>query len=74
MIRWIEAGEKKVDWRCGSIFLDNLYSLTLGFWERHCNARHYSQPQYRVLGVFAMPIISVIMLQAFSAKRTLPLF
>ena len=80
MIRWIEAGEKE-GWIGANVWryfpLDNLYALTLGFCAGAALATLViiRNPKYRVLGVFAMPIISVIMLQAFflgGEIRTLP--
>lgn len=80
MIRWIEAGEKE-GWIGGKVWryfpLDNLYSLTLGFCAGATLATLViiRNPKYRVLGGLAMPIISVIMLQAFffgGEIRTLP--
>ncbi|HRH43362.1 MAG TPA: cytochrome c biogenesis protein CcsA [Pyrinomonadaceae bacterium] len=80
MIRWIEAGEKE-GWIKGRIWryfpLDNLYSLTLGFCAGAALATLFiiRNQKYRILGVISMPIISVIMLQAFffgGEIRTLP--
>jgi cytochrome c-type biogenesis protein CcsB len=80
MIRWIEAGEKE-GWIGGKVWryfpLDNLYSLTIGFCAGGALATLViiRNPKYRVLGALAMPIISVIMLQAFffgGEIRTLP--
>lgn len=80
MVRWIEAGERE-GWLGGKVWryfpLDNLYSLTLGFCAGAALATLIiiRSPKYRILGAFALPVISVIMLQAFffgGEIRTLP--